>query len=104
MSDLFTKAFAAYHRAIDLLRFRKRAYEMIFKSAGGEVVLADLGKFCRGRETTYHPDSHVQAMLEGRRQVLLRIEQHLSYSSEELAILYKAPPMPINITGDDDGE
>ncbi len=105
MSDLYSKAFSAYHRAIDLLRFRKRAFEMVFKNAGGEAVLADLARFCRARETTFHPNDRVQAMLEGRRQVLLRIEPHLSYSSEELAILYQAPPMPTTITGDEaDGD
>ena len=96
-----SRATDLFGRALDLIRFRKRAYKLVFGAPGYEVVIKDLARFCRGHETTFHPDARVQAMLEGRRQVLLRIEQHLGYSSEELVVLYKVP-IPQQAIGDED--
>lgn len=69
----------------DHLRGRKAAYQRIPRPA-----LEDLAFFCRANETTFHENERAQAMLEGRRQVWLRIQQHLNLSSEELMALYKA--------------
>lgn len=47
-------------------------------------VLADLARFCRAHESTFHPDARVHAQMEGRREVWLRITEHLGLSPEEL--------------------
>lgn len=54
------------------------------ESAFAREVLKDLEEFCRGTETTFHPDQRVHAVLEGRREVWLRIKKYIDLSSEEL--------------------
>lgn len=92
---------------VDFLRIRKRAYQLafgtnkrvlrlrtayrlVFMPYAGQHVLVDLAKFCRAAETTFHPsqDERAQAVLEGRRQVWLRIEQHLRLNQDQLFALY----------------
>lgn len=71
-------------RTFDFLRTRKRAYCMAFKTQAGSDVLRDLIVFCRANQSTYHPDPRKAAMLDGRREVFLRIQQHLNLSTEGL--------------------
>lgn len=71
---------------------RRTAYVRAFQSPGGEQVLRDLAKFCRAHETTFHSDSRVHAVLEGRREVWLRIMEHLQLSEDELWRLYAVQP------------
>jgi len=71
------------------LRRRKYAYRRLFLgedglSADGQVVLADLAKFCRANSSTAivspvsrSVDPIAMAMAEGRREVWLRIAAHL---------------------------
>jgi len=80
MSELIT-------RAIDYLRKRRLAYCRVFEGVSGsdaDIVLKDLAKFCRATESTFHPDPHVRCQLEGRREVFLRIQQHLKLSDDAL--------------------
>jgi hypothetical protein len=51
-------------------------------------VLKDLAKFCFATQSTAHINERAQAMLEGRRAVWLRIQEHLQLSEEELWNLY----------------
>lgn len=68
---------------------RRQAYQMVFnREQGGDIVLQDLAKFCRAHESTYDPDPRVHAVLEGRREVWLRICHHLDLNSEQLWQLY----------------
>lgn len=76
--------------ALQFLRSRKGAYEAAFAGPTGEAVLADLAKFCRANESTFHPDPHVAARLDGRREVWLRIQSHLKMTDDQLLKLY--PP------------
>ena len=70
----------------DFLLHRQQAYVQTFGQDGAlvEVVLKDLENFCRGVDSTFHPEARVHALLEGRREVWLRIQDHLKLSSEEL--------------------
>lgn len=71
---------------------RKRAYQLAFGHPAGATVLADLGVFCRGRETCVVPgDRDKTFVLEGRRETLLRIQDHLELSPEELVKRYTRP-------------
>lgn len=84
-------------RVMRFLALRKRAYQIVFNnnvSATG-IVLADLAKFCRANETTFHPDPRLHAALEGRREVFLRIANHLNLTTEQLYAIYNAAgPQP----------
>ena len=70
---------------------RRTDYVRTFNTPFGEKVLADLAKFCRANETTFHPDPRVHAALEGRREVWIRISQHLNLDDQTLWRVYGAP-------------
>lgn len=76
------------------LAARKRSYELMFGkafAAGTETDAAkDLMRFCRANESCFHIDPRAHAALEGRREVYLRIRQHLDLTVEQLAELYGA--------------
>lgn len=78
----------AVRHAVDFLRRRKSSYQLAFGSPAGELVLEDLAKFCRANQTCFDPDPRIHAVLEGRREVFLRIQQHLNLTSEQLFQLY----------------
>ena len=86
---------------LDLIRQRKVAYQLVFGHEGGTAVIDDLKRFCRAEDSCFHPDPRNHAVLEGRRQVWLRIERHLKLSIEGIAHHYYgfAPS-----TGDRDDE
>jgi hypothetical protein len=73
---------------LTFLRSRKRAYIETFDNPVGQKVLSDLAKFCRAHETTFHPDPRMHAVLEGRREVFLRIQKHLQLTEEQLWALH----------------
>jgi hypothetical protein len=70
---------------------RKRAYVGLFHGADGlptpdaDIVLGDLRDFCRARESTFEEDPRLHALLEGRREVWLRIAGHLHIDEAALA-------------------
>ena len=72
---------------------RRHAYLATFQSPLGEEVLADLARFCRATQSTFHTDPRVAAMLDGRREVFLRIQQHLRLTDEELWNLMGRPDL-----------
>lgn len=82
----------AIRRTLDYLRGRKRAYQLAFHTPAGAEVLVDLAKFCRAGTSTFDADPRVHAALEGRREVFLRITEHLSLTSEQLYALYSGKP------------
>lgn len=78
-----------WRKTINFLRLRKRAYQLALTSPAGQAVLLDLAVFCRANETCVIPgDRDRTLILEGRREVWLRIQQHLNLSGEQLADLY----------------
>lgn len=71
---------------------RKRAYQQTFTpGVAPSAVLEDLARFCRANETTYMKDERLSAVLEGRREVWLRIQNHLNLTTDELYKIYTAP-------------
>ena len=70
---------------------RKRAYcqSLDIESRHGRAVLEDLTKFCRANETTYANDPRMSAVLEGRREVWLRIQNYLNLSVDDLYDLHQ---------------
>jgi len=70
---------------------RKKAYQLTFPdgTAATNFVLEDLARFCRANESCVVPGDHDRTMLlEGRREVWLRIQQHLNLTAQELMTLY----------------
>lgn len=67
---------------------RRYAYQKTFNGPYGQEVLVDLAKFCRAHEPTFDPDARIHALTEGRREVWLRIAQHINLSQEQLWKLY----------------
>jgi len=69
---------------------RKSAYHQVFnpENVYTQLVLEDLAKFCRANESTFHPNSDIARQLDGRREVWLRIQQHLNLTTDELFELY----------------
>jgi len=51
-------------------------------------VLTDLSRFCRAVRPAWSDDPRHHARLEGRREVFLRITEHLHLTSEQLYALY----------------
>ncbi len=95
VTERFTKIFA-------FLQQRQRGYHLCFNSVAGNAVLQDLAKFCRAAESTYHDDPRKHAVLEGRREVFLRITDHLNLNSEQIYALYAGKNI-LQPTGDNDG-
>ena len=77
----------------DFLIARKQAYVGVFKGAKSAMVLADLSVFCRAEESTFHTDPRVEGIMQGRREVWLRISKHLNLAPDELELYF-------NPTGD----
>lgn len=91
----------AWGRVTDLLRTRKRSYQLTFNSIHGQEVLKDLITFCRANETCVVPgDRDRSLVLEGRREAWLRIQEHLNLSISDLATLYTGGNLKVE---NDDG-
>lgn len=76
------------NKAQQFLAQRRTAYHQTFRTSFGEQVLEDLSKFCRAHESTFHADPRVHAVLEGRREVFLRIMEHLQFTDDQLYDLH----------------
>lgn len=68
---------------------RQFAYQQTFHGPLAKEVLVDLAKFCRAHESTFSQDARLHAVLEGRREVWLRLQNHLKMDSETLWSLYE---------------
>lgn len=76
----------------DFISRRRTAYVKTFlNNVFGQEVLADLARFCRANESTFHPDARAHAVAEGRREVWLRIQRHLQLTDDQLWALYSPP-------------
>lgn len=78
-------------KAKDILQQRQQAYVQTFasdKNVYAKTVLEDLARFCKANETNFHPDPRVHAALEGRREVYLRIMNHLNLDPDALVKMF----------------
>lgn len=78
---------ADFHRRINHVAF---AYNRVFdrQNVYTETVLKDLAKFCRAHQSTFLPDARSHAVLEGRREVWLKIQEYLQMTPEEIYKLH----------------
>ena len=66
----------------------KRAFHAAFNIAPhGGIVMEDLSLYCHEKRTCFHTDDAIRNVLEGRRQVMLRIREFLELSPEQLVAL-----------------
>lgn len=56
------------------------------------AVMEDLAVFCRANESTFSADPRVHALLEGRREVFLRIMDHIGLTPDEFFAKYTINP------------
>ena len=76
-------------RRFDFMRLRKQSYQLTFSSPAGQRVLMDFARFCRANETCVIPGDHDRTLvLEGRREVWLRLQNHLGFTAEQLMSIY----------------
>lgn len=83
-------------RAKRFLTWRASAYRRVFniESQDARTVMTDLARFCRADKSTGHPDPYAAARLDGRREVWLRIQEHLNLTTPELYRLYSGQKDP----------
>lgn len=79
----------------EVIRHEAAIYKQTFGSPAGQEVLADLAVFARATETTFRPDPREHALLEGRREVFLRIASRLNLSSSDLFALRTGRPITL---------
>lgn len=97
-TDWLTRSLAQVRR--ELLGRRREAYRAVFGPPGEpdvaqRRVLADLAGFCRAQRSCFDSDPRAHALLEGRREVWLRIQQTLRLTEEQVAEL-------VEMSDDDD--
>ncbi len=75
----------------ELFRSRKLSYQMTFQKSSpyAQHVLRDLAKFCRAHDSTFTTDDRTTYMLEGRREVWLRLQNHLNLTLDEIYDLHQ---------------
>lgn len=79
-----------YDKLINLLTLRKQSYRLALdpESDAARRVLKDLARFCRAGESTFKENDRHHALLEGRREVWLRIVEHLEMPTEAFLAKY----------------
>jgi hypothetical protein len=81
-------------RLFDFFRTRKRDYQHVFTTMSGQTVFKDLAMFCRLNDScvVLNKDGTVNNelswMLQGRREVILRIQHHTGLTPDQLMTLY----------------
>lgn len=68
---------------------RRRAYQTVFGGERGKEVLQDLVIFCGSKRSSFSSDALEMAFREGRREVWLRIEQHLNLTDDDIWNLFQ---------------
>ncbi len=72
----------------------KRAYLLAFNSPAGQAVMADMEWFWRARASCAVPGERDKTyLLEGRREVYLRIRDYLDLTVDQLVEKYTTPAM-----------
>ena len=84
IKDSVSKVKSLFHK-------RKMAYcrTLNKESQEARVVLEDLAKFCRAYDSTFAPSERVSNLLEGRREVWLRIQNYLKLTPDEIYDLHQ---------------
>lgn len=81
-----------WSQTMEYMGLRKKSYQVLFGKSGvmGEEAMKDLARFCYAAKSTSVPNGELSRSLQGRREVWLRICEHLNLEPEELAAIYGA--------------
>jgi hypothetical protein len=71
-------------RVRNFLITRTQDYRRTFAGIHGTRVLDDLARFCRAHESTFNTDPRAEGILQGRREVWLRITRHMNMTEAQL--------------------
>lgn len=83
-----------FNKVRDKLFWRTVAYRKTFDNPEGRKVLADLRRFCHATTPTADVNStNTTYLLEGRREVYLRILSHMNLTEEDVYELIEEYPM-----------
>jgi len=82
-------AWERWYKFLELWGHRRGHYVRTFggDNSDAQAVLKDLAWFCCANRNTWHEQPQRRDVLIGRREVWLRIQQHLNLSSAEMAAL-----------------
>lgn len=77
---------------LTFLGLRKKSYQQLFGVNGalGTEAMKDLARYCYATKSCAVPNHDLTLVLSGRREVWLRICEHLHLEPEELASIYGA--------------
>lgn len=80
----------------EMIGSRSYAYRSLFRAEDkwAKIVLLDLAKYCRAHQSTFDADPRKHAVMEGRREVFLRIQQHIHLTDEQLIDLHSIKYIP----------
>lgn len=68
-----------------------RAYKRVFgKNPDSDLVVADLATYCKINDTTYSGSTEQMLIMEGRRQVYLRIFGHTNLDAKDVLNLQRS--------------
>jgi hypothetical protein len=70
------------------LATRRYAYQQTFVGPYSDIVLKDLATYCFANQSTFNANDRAHVLAEGRREVWLRIANHLNMSPDQLWELY----------------
>jgi hypothetical protein len=90
----------------EFIKRRKINFQLACNQPAMQEMLIDLAKFCRAGETSVVKDKlgkvdvEQTLLLEGRREVWLRIQNHLNLNTQQLYFLFTGKQFN---TGDDNG-
>jgi hypothetical protein len=82
------------HEVVAFLQSRQEAYRRVFQGGLGndvQIVMNDLIAFCRGDTSAFHEDQRIHALLTGRQEVWIRIQDHLRLNLDALLAKYTQP-------------
>lgn len=81
-----------FQQVRDALARKSSFYRAVFnpETLAGKEVLTDLAEFCRAHEPTFHTDPRLEGVLQGRREVWLRIQKYSRLPPDLLAELQLA--------------
>jgi hypothetical protein len=86
---------AVWTRAVEFFTRRKVHYMRTFNTEGSpQAVLIDLVRFCHIYEPIKSTDPYFNAVMEGRREVGLRILNYLHLPPDALAVLQTQAAKP----------
>lgn len=96
-----------YNTSLAAITDRQTAFRLcLAPGAASSMLMEDLEKFCRAKETCWSEDARHHARLEGRREVWLHIREYLDNSAEEILVKLNGPitvVRPAPIEDDNDG-